>query len=222
MTGKRITREEWGAEAPNGGPGLLEQQRVVGLALHWPGDAGRLRGVAEVSAHLRSWQHYHMHTKGWSDIAYQGAVDQDGNYYELRGLWTQSGANGDEDVNERYGALLLVVAAGEYPSAAMIDTVRDTVARHRDRFPHSERIVPHSAIRPEATACPGDIVRGLISRDVFEPQADQGPTPTHVHRARQRLAGVLRELDRVPAGTRPVAEHVAEQLRDLYETLPKR
>lgn len=161
---KRYNRDDWHARAAKSGPGHLDPDKVEGLALHWPGDSVKRAGLEEVGKALRAWQAQHMDVNGWSDIAYQEAIDQDGNSYQLRGLRTQSGANGDQDVNERFGAILLVVAIGERPSEAMVETLRRRIKRHRRLFPNSTRLVPHSAIRPEPTQCPGDLVRSLIVR----------------------------------------------------------
>lgn len=166
----RYTRSDWKARPATPGPGPLDRRKVVGIALHWPAMSHKLRGFADVASALRSWQNYHMDVHGWSDIAYQEAIDQDGNVYRLRGLRTQSGANGDESVNERYGALLLVLAPGEQPTEAMLTTVRRRIARHRDIFPNSERIVGHQDVRPEPTSCPGPAVMAAIRAGHFDPQ----------------------------------------------------
>lgn len=163
------SRNDWGARPPEPGPGLLTPGRVKGIALHWPAMAGRLDTVPEVKAALRSWQAYHMDTHGWSDIAYQSAVDQLGNVYKLRGLSHQSGANGDTETNETFGALLLVLAIGEKPSPAMVAAVQRRVADFRHRFPKGTRIVGHQDIRPEPTSCPGPAVMGLIHAGRFRP-----------------------------------------------------
>lgn len=73
---------------------------------------------------------------------------RDGNTYRLRGLRTQSGANGDTDVNERYGAVLLVLAIGEEPTDAMIAATRRVVAKHRRLFKRSRQVVGHGQIFP--------------------------------------------------------------------------
>lgn len=165
------SRAEWGARTAHGGPGPLNPDRVVGLAFHWPAMSKPIRGTANVARALRGWQAYHMDTNGWSDIAYQVAVDQDGNEYELRGLRTTSGANGNGDVNARYGAVLLVLAPGEKPSPEMIGQVRNIVARHREFFPKSRALVGHGDIRPGGTECPGPAVRAALKGHVFEPKS---------------------------------------------------
>lgn len=163
-------RSAWGARTARLKVPRLDGRHVVGVALHWPGDSTRRDTVDEVAAALRVWQTQHIDGNAWSDIAYQEAIDQAGNVYRLRGLRYQSAANGDTAVNETYGAVLLVLAIGEKPSEAMIAAVRRVVARHRKAFPRSTRIVPHSAIRPQPTDCPGDQVRALIAAGAFDPK----------------------------------------------------
>lgn len=183
MTTEIVTRSGWGAAPAHAGPGPLDPRQVEGIALHWPGASTRWEGIAAVAAALRSWQAQHQQVRGWSDIAYQEAIDQEGRVYLLRGLSTQSGANGDTDVNERFGALLLVLGIGETPSQAMVGATRDRIRRHRALFPNSHRVVPHSGIRPDPTDCPGDIVRHLIDSDAFDPQRTRSVRGMHVDEA---------------------------------------
>jgi hypothetical protein len=152
--------------------------------IHWPGTGSTkvIHTQAAVASALRGWQDYHMDTRGWSDIAYQVAVDQSGRAWTLRGLRTQSGANGDNDVNERYGAILLVLVTGEQPSAAMKATTRAVIADFRKLYPRGTAIRPHSAVRPEPTDCPGDPARAAIARGDFTPghSEDDDMTPAQM------------------------------------------
>lgn len=172
-------RDDWGARPRRGTPTPLAEHRVSGIALHWPGVSKPtpIRGVENVSRWLRSWQDYHMDTKGWSDIAYQEAVDQEGNAYKLRGLATQSGANGNLDLNQRFGALLLVMVPGEQPTQALITTVRRRIELFRELFPDAKSIVGHGQIRPGGSTCPGPIILDHIRRGAFEPVRITHVTP---------------------------------------------
>jgi hypothetical protein len=163
----RYSRSDWGARPGRPGPGRLDPKEVTGMVIHWPAMSKPLRGFAEIAPALRAWQNYHMDDRGWSDIAYQEAICQDGDYYILRGLWKQSAANGDSDVNEENGAILLVLAPGERPSKAMLATLRRRIARHREVFHYSHRVYGHNDVRSEPTACPGPIVQDLIDRKVI-------------------------------------------------------
>lgn len=169
------SRADWGARTARPGPGPLSARDVVGFVFHWPAMSKPVRGFKAVAAALRSWQDYHMDDHGWSDIAYQVAVDQEGNRYILRGLDTQSAANGDEDLNDELGAILLILAPGEEPSDAMIREVRRVVADHRRLFPNSDVLMGHNEVRPEGTACPGPIVQRHLERGTFEPAAAPAP-----------------------------------------------
>jgi hypothetical protein len=153
----------------------MDPRKVIGLALHWPAMSGPIRTPAGVIAALRGWQAYHMDGHGWSDIAYQEAVDQDGNVYVLRGLRTTPGANGDTATNATHGALLLVLAPGEEPTPAMIHAVRRRVRSHRRLFPRSHLFVGHDHIWPEPTSCPGPIVSRHIDAGTFDPEREYRP-----------------------------------------------
>lgn len=162
-----VRRSAWSARSAAQPVPRLEAREVRGLALHWPGDSVKRVTGTEVEEALRAWQRLHIDTNGWSDIAYQEAVDQAGNVYRLRGLRYRSAANGDTATNDAYGAMLLVLAIGERPTDAMVTGVNRVVARHRRIFPRSTEVVPHSQIRPGGTECPGDHVRRLIERGAF-------------------------------------------------------
>lgn len=163
------SRHETGLR-PAEGRYRLSKLLVRGVALHWPAMAQPLDTVAEVMAALRSWQAYHMDVRGWSDIAYQLAVDQQGNTYGLRGMRYRSAANGGTVVNRTHGAFLLVVAPGEQPSEAMAAKVRQLVAEQQALFPLARRVVGHKDVRPEPTACPGPAVSRLITVGAFDPR----------------------------------------------------
>lgn len=205
------TREEWAARDRVGGPGPLDVDEVEGIALHWPAMRRPLKFIEEVKAALRGWQDYHMDTHGWSDIGYQEAVDQLGNAYGLRGLRTQSGANGDTDVNKRFGAILLILAPGEEPSEAMVKTVKARITRHRELFPKSDLIVGHNEIRSEGTACPGPAVQAGIESGLFDPNDEPSP--------RQKLRkSITKDIKTAKEQGRP---RVVRDLQDARNRIPK-
>lgn len=170
-----ITRAQIGLRPRNGGGAALKVVNVEGYALHWPGmakpiDAAGAIGLRRVCSALRGWQNYHMDVRGWSDIAYQAAFDQAGRKYTLRGLNIQSGANGNQDVNVRFGAFLLVLAPGEKPSAAMIATVKEVGGEFCARFTDSRRKpYGHRDVRPAGTDCPGPLAYAAIQAGTFTP-----------------------------------------------------
>lgn len=209
------TRADWGARPARPGPGPLAARDVIGLVFHWPAMSKPVRGFEAVAAALRAWQAYHMDDRGWSDIAYQVAVDQDGNRWILRGLDTQSAANGDEDVNDDFGAVLLILAPGEEPSPKMIREVRRVVVDHRQLFPRSDALLGHSEVRAEGTQCPGAIVQRHLEAGTFEPV----PAPRDLMRV-DLAASIARTKDvlRRAEGS-PPRPKIAYQARKALEAL---
>lgn len=205
------TRAQIGLRPAGPGPGPLDARTVRGLVFHWPAMARPVRGFAAVAAALRSWQAYHL-SKGWSDIAYQVAVDQDGNRYLLRGLDVQSAANGDQDVNDELGAVLLILAPGEEPSPAMIAETKRVVADHRRLFPRSTELLGHDDVRPEATACPGPAVQRHLAAGTFEP----GPTPAELLRGDLNAAMRATKAALAKAQRRPRLRYQLERARDAF------
>jgi hypothetical protein len=183
-----LPRSAWKARAARGSTALVVSA-VEGAALHWPGMAKPINatgdaGMRRVASALRGWQDYHMDTRGWSDIAYMIAIDQAGRAWTLRGLNIRSGANGDGDVNRRFGAFLLVLAPGEQPSAAMVATTKGVIADFHKRFPKA-RLKPygHQDVRPrnsqgdKTTDCPGPIAEKDIQDGKFTPGTTTDVTP---------------------------------------------
>lgn len=185
MTAGYLPRSAWNARPRGVGGGVLDPRLVEGIAFHWPGTTtDRPISKAAVPRALRSWQDYHMDGHRWSDIAYQVAIDQWGRRWTLRGLTRMSAANGDSDVNRRFGAVLLVLVRGERPTPEMIDAARATVRDFRELFPNAAELVGHGEIRPGGgTECPGTATLDAIHAGQFEPanqletEDDDMPTP---------------------------------------------
>lgn len=183
-----ITRAQIGLRAPKAGPGNLTISRVEGVADHYPGTPKPINAVGDagfrrVCSALRGWQDYHMNSRGWSDIAYQIAIDQEGRAYTLRGINTQSGANGNATANENFGAVLLVLGNNEAPSAKMIATARLVHADFKKRYPHlrvrpygHQEVRQHTASGGVTTDCPGKATMAAIHAGKLD--AGTGTTPT--------------------------------------------
>lgn len=170
-------RSEWTSEPPaNANP--VVRSLLKGVAIHWNGPAVPAKAYAgdqdAIKAYLRGVWAYHVRTNGWSDIAYNVAVDTNGDAWDLRGLKYQSAANGDEKVNDEYLAILCIVGKGQKPTQAMYDGVRKQVARFRRHYPTKNAIVGHMDIRPGGTDCPGGWLENHVRKGWFRPL----PTPT--------------------------------------------
>ena len=213
-----VTRSQIGLRPAEGSTSLVPSQ-VRNVAHHYPGmvapiDAAGDAGFRRVCSALRGWQTYHMDTRGWSDIAYQIAIDQAGRAYTLRGINIRSAANGDATVNEEYGAILLVIGNNEAPSAALEATARAVFQDYRVRFGRvPTRPTWHGAIRPGGTAsdpstdCPGLRTIAEIKAGRF----DAASTPT------QPPSPGTGELDMDEADLRRIiADELNKQDRDLW------
>jgi hypothetical protein len=202
---------------------------VENVAFHWPGMAKPINAVGDagfrrVCSALRGWQAYHMDGRGWSDIAYQVAIDQEGRAYTLRGINTQSGANGNNDVNERFGAVLLVLAPGEKPSAKMTATAKAVQADFRKRYPRvPARPTLHKRVRPAGTDCPGPAATSAIDSGQFDatttPAKPTTPTPVKVQPVVDLSALIYHAENGTgkysPASSGPMCEGVKRRLNQL-------
>ena len=158
-----LLRPDWGAEQPR--HRTLMNASPKGIALHWVGARiSESRQPAEVA---RSIQRYHQRTRGWSDVAYQEMIALDGTVLEGRGFGIRSAANGGRWLNSKYGAICLLMGPGQDPSDAMIEQTRNRIDAWRKRYPRATRIVGHGDLKK--TSCPGDEIRDLITRGVFDP-----------------------------------------------------
>ena len=113
-------RSEWTSRAARSVTRLsCPSIRVVDI--HWPARAGMIpRDLDSIKRALVSWQRYHMDTQGWRDIAYNVAVDLNGDVWELRGWDMQDGggAGRSDDVT-----ILLVMGDKD----AMTDAMKRSV-----------------------------------------------------------------------------------------------
>jgi hypothetical protein len=142
---------------------------VRGAAIHWNGPAVPRSALTDPRNYLEGVRRYHTSTKGWSDIAYNLAVDQTGDVWVLRGLDHRSAANGGTTVNARYVAVLAILGEGQEPTDAMLAGLRHAAGMVRDRYPHAPAVLGHVDVRPEPTACPGPHLSRAIDRGDLNP-----------------------------------------------------
>ena len=127
--------------------------RIVDI--HWPASAGRIaRDTASIVAALRGWRKFHTDPKpkgrGWRDIAYNMAVDLNGDVWVLRGWDVVDGgvAGRSDDVT-----ILLIMGQGDRMTDAMkrstLWVMREFERRKGGQLTRSY----HGAL--QATSCPG-------------------------------------------------------------------
>jgi hypothetical protein len=167
------SRRKW-TKVPKANAHKVMRRFLKGVAIHWVGPAvpqavyeGREKSVA---TYLEGVRRFHRHSRGWSDIAYNLAVDTKGRIWDLRGVKHLSGANGDSDVNMEYLAVVALLGKGQKPTPEMLKGIRKAVRRIRRRYPfRARKVVTHGDIRPDGTECPGRRLTKEVRNGTFEP-----------------------------------------------------
>lgn len=143
---------------------------VRGTYLHWPGTSeNSLHGesASQIADRLRGYRDYHVHTKGWKDVAYNVAVDWRGESWELRGIDRESGANGGSTSNNHGVAVLMLVGDSEVPSQAMITGVLRILSAIKAMHHSAEWVRGHRESPEAGGQCPGSAVMGLLRAGRF-------------------------------------------------------
>ncbi len=171
-----MSRSSWTDDPFPDGAAMLDPAEVEGFAVHWPGGSGSLSAANSVAI-LNGELKYHTNPepsgRGWSDIAYQYAIDQAGRVWTLRGALRRSAANGSATVNERFGAITCLIGSRDTPSPALLQAVRDFRSKvWLARYPKATKVVCHSDIRPDGTECPGDKLRAHVRAGTFTTTGD--------------------------------------------------
>lgn len=160
-----ITRAQWGAVSPRGNGNAISPA-PKGFAVHWEGPKMGSKPHDLCDDIVRSIQAFHIHTRGWADIAYNFLVCPHGFIYEGRGLGKGSAANGTTAANLAYYAVCAMTGAGDPTTPAMLTAIQVTgdylrahktgpaVLGHRDLF---------------ATACPGPDLYAAVKTGAFGP-----------------------------------------------------
>lgn len=183
MTTRWMSRADWTKYGPVRPLAVAEPSKLEGLAIHWPGSTAPIGNPSASSIAARLEGYRIMHTSpgglgvptGGNDIAYNAAVDAAGRVWPLRGADHKSGANGSFDTNTRFGALLLMLGAGDHPSDAMLEAAR--AWRDREwlrRYPRAIKTIGHRDVY--GTDCPGDIAYRYVKAGSFARHAG-GVTP---------------------------------------------
>jgi len=153
----------------------LEVAHVRGIAVHHTGRGeplGSRTCLQQSARRLEEDRLAAVRGRGWTDVAYQVAVDADGRVFDCRGLEHRPQANGNPTANARFGAAMLLLGTGEEPTGAMVEAFRDwRRTRWLARYPQAAAIVGHRDLYP--TACPGDAVHALVRAGTL---ADADPT----------------------------------------------
>lgn len=164
-------RSSW-TSIPKGGTTLEGSGRTMTrIYIHYPGQKAAIGAVNESSTknRLQGYRRQHKNVNGWADIAYNLAVDQKGNVWELRGVDKQSGANGGTKSNRHGQAILVLVGNNEKPTAACIRGIQDAIQRIRKEHPKATTIRGHKQSPDASTECPGSHLMKLVRSGALEP-----------------------------------------------------
>lgn len=163
------SRSEWGARSPKGTTSL-HPNHVQYITIHWPGSSSAHLPVEDIAAQLRGWQNYHMDVRGWRDIAYNEAVDLNGENWELRGLNVQDGSVAN--MGGLVYSILAVYGQEDVPTEAMKRTIKERVEEAKKRFPNA-KVVGHRELK--STECPGDAIFSWLKAGM--PTEETAPEP---------------------------------------------
>ena len=174
-----LPRSSWTKSGPARPVTRLVSSEVFGIAVHWPGTAGAIGdpGQRAIAGRLEGYRTYHVDVRGWSDIAYNYAIDQAGRVWHLRGLAVRSAANGDEYVNRKYLAVLFLVGPGEHPTDAMLASFSDLRKEITSAYARALAVQGHMDVRTGDTQCPGPIIEALVKAGALVAILPPKPTP---------------------------------------------
>ncbi len=152
-----FTRADWGAR-----PAVyftpLDYGKVRDLIVHYPGSPSPIGTDPDtIARRLRGWQDYDIDKRGWSDLAYNVAVDQMGRVWEGRGYNRRDGATSGRGGTSM--SILAMVGNDEAPTDLMLSGILRVITEGKRRAPNAA-VGPHS--RYVSTSCPGDALRGWL------------------------------------------------------------
>lgn len=200
-------RAAWGApENPDLTP--VDPAARTEFVTHWEGsDIPDLSEHSACFALMRSIRNYHINTRGWADIGYNGTICPHGRSIEARGLDVQ-GAHATGHNVTGYGWCFLVDLVTP-PTDEMYDRLSQVEAECEAHSGHA--LAKHGHRDVASTDCPGDVIEAWVQAGMVSPFPDEPPPQEEVlwldySWARPDLtgfAGVVRYLEVTEKGSRP-------------------
>nr|CAD7445072.1 unnamed protein product [Timema bartmani] len=107
------------------------------------------------SAIVRSYQNYHIDTKGWNDIGYSFVIGEDGHVYEGRG-WDFIGAHAPGYNTQSIGICVIGDFSDRLPNEEALTTLSELISCGVDigKIGEGYHVIGHRQARD--TLCPGD------------------------------------------------------------------
>jgi len=170
-----VSRDGWNARQPK--RAFSKLRGVVGIVLHHSGVKGASAGPATV----KSFERYHMDTRGWNGIAYNWLVDADGVIYEGRGAGVSAAAT--RGWNSRTESICYTGWGSGEVSQRALDSIKWLVSDIQGRYGRGLWLKGHRDLAK--TACPGTNLyhwlqagMPLVSDSV--PEQDWGGIKAHI------------------------------------------
>ncbi|XP_045185303.2 peptidoglycan-recognition protein SC2-like [Mercenaria mercenaria] len=155
-----ISRSEWNAR-PAVKTTWMSNSVTYAIIHHATGS--RCFSTATCKTKVKSYQNYHMDTKGWWDIGYNFVVGEDGNIYEGRG-WNVRGAHAGSSAINRNSIGICVIGdfSNTVPNTAAQNAVKSLLncAKNNGKLASSYTLCGHRDVR--STQCPGQSFYNLI------------------------------------------------------------
>mgnify|MGYP001187029416 FL=1 len=161
---KFVDRVEWRARPPRSRFRPLVSQRVQGIVVH---HSGVRNGPSGVSA-VRSFERYHMDTKGWDGIAYNWLVDASGTIFEGRGAKVRAAAT--KDWNSKSESVCFIGWGFEPVSDAALVSIKAVIDDVQSRYGGKLWVKGHRDL--SASTCPGDWLYDWLTSGAEEPVGD--------------------------------------------------
>jgi hypothetical protein len=161
-----ISRAGWGAARPESRT-PWNVAALEGICLHWFGSPRAASSHDKCDDLLRSVQRSHMAGE-FSDIAYNHGVCPHGTAFELRGWNTQTGANGNADLNSRFYAIVYMAGVGDGLTLAARKTLIELMGAGFKKG-IGVAAVGHGTVAPHGTECPGPQLRNFINSGAWRP-----------------------------------------------------
>lgn len=165
MTLRRETRQSWGAKAPKNRRYVSKATAATGgVAVHYPGALGSMRGLThdQHRSLLRQWQAMHMN-RGSNDLEYGSLICPCGVWFEGRtefDNWlVRVGSNGSASANDNFTSVQLMIGAADKITANEKEWLAEAIATLREHG-WGDRVTGHRD--HYSTACPGDSIYNAL------------------------------------------------------------
>ncbi len=161
-----LSRAELGLAPPKSISRNINPQEG-GSTVHYAGGdqevSTLLRGHTRCINLWRAYQKYHMGSRNFADIAYNGGFCQHGYVFAGRGVHIRSGANGTAFGNYRFYAWCWIGGEGETPTKEALQALAWIIRDARRQGGAGRRVVPHSFHK--STGCPGPLTDDAYALD---------------------------------------------------------